>query len=228
MQAPAGAAQAGAHGAAQLGAQAAAGAAQAGAAGAQQVSTGAQQLSCFFRQLPRPRHLSRMLFAQPRRRRSRLTLQHFTGAQQASGAGAQQAGAAGAAQAGAQAAAGAAQAGAQAAAGAAQAGAQAFPQGAAQFGAQAAAAGAAHPGAHGAAQLGAASQQVGAGAQHPPRPNRPASATFTLAAISRAAVKVVHFILKSPRLRPGFLDCGVRRPVLHRTVFLESTTHHEC
>ncbi|WP_417847950.1 hypothetical protein [Thalassoglobus sp.] len=130
---------------------------------------------------------------------------HFvTGAQQASGAGAQQAAAAGAAQAG-------AHAGAHA--GAAHAGAHALPQGAAQLGAQALLLGAAQPGSQGAAQLGLASQQVGAGAQHPPRPNRPASATLTLAAIRRAAVKVVHFILKSPRLRPGVFKCGFHRPI---------------
>lgn len=91
------------------------------------------------------------------------------------------------------------QAGAQLA-GAAQAGAQAgaHAAGAAHAGAQAAgaqAAGAAHAGAQlfvGQHALRGA-QQDGAGAQQLPRPNQPASAT--LANRTRAAVKVIHFIV---------------------------------
>jgi len=166
-----------------------------------------------------------MLLHHPRTRFVRLTLQQRVGAQQSEGAGAQQAGAhaaAGAAQAGAHAAAGAAQAGAHAA-GAAQAGAQALLQGAAQVGPHAFALGP-----QGAAQVGAVSQQVGAGAQHPPRPNRPASAILTLEAISRAAAKVVHFILKSPRHRPGVFGLWIPITRTYCSDLRVSTTHHEC
>jgi len=187
LQPPQGAAQVGPQGAAQV-------------AGAQQVGAGAQQLD--LQQLPR-----RLSFLnQPASLRHRCGLQQLTGAQQACGAGAQQAGAAGA-QAGWQ---GAAQAGSQALPqGAAQVGPHAFPQaspqaepqGAAQVGPQAFP----HALPQGAAQLGAVSQHVGAGAQHEELwcLNRPASAKFELTAISKAAVKVVHFILKSPNTSRG-------------------------
>jgi hypothetical protein len=144
------------------------------------------------------------------------------GAQQAFGAGAQQAGSQGAAQAGSQAGPqGAAQVGPHGSQGAAQAGSQAGPQGAAQAGSQAGPHGAAQAGSHGAQHAGAAgAQQAGsqgaaqtgshgaaqvgshgaqqlAGAQLlPPWPKRPALAELALTAIARAAIKVVHFILR--------------------------------
>lgn len=179
-------------------------------AGAQHVGAGAQQLLWLLLPLPHS------FLNQPNIPPPLPQWPLLTGAQQAFGAGAQQAGA----QAGPQ---GAAQPGSQAGPqGAAQPGSQAGPQGAAQAGAQAGAAGAqqagaqagaqdcwqgaahsgAHAGPHGAAQVGpAGAQQLGAGAQQASFlwcPNRPAFAVAALNAIARAAVKVVHFILKSP------------------------------
>lgn len=190
-------------------------------AGAQQLGAGAQQLLWLLLPLPQS------FLNQPNIPPPLPQWPLLTGAQQAFGAGAQQAAAAGAhgaAQPGSQAGPhGAAQPGSQAGPhGAAQAGSQAGPQGAAQTGAAAgphgaqqpgAAAGAqagwqgaahsgAHAGPHGAAQVGShGAQQLGAGAQQASFlwcPNRPAFAVAALNAIARAAVKVVHFILKSP------------------------------
>ncbi len=159
-------------GAAQPGSQ---GAAQAGAQGAAQPgSAGAQQLGAgaqqsFFAQQPLWCFLN-----QPIRPPQHFFEPQGAGAQQAFGAGAQQAGAQ--------------------AAGAAQPG----SQGAAQAGAQ----GAAQPGSHGAAQPGsqAGAQHVGSGQQVPFLwcPKSPAFAVLAAANRTRAAVKVVHFILKSP------------------------------
>ncbi len=130
----------------------------------------------FFSRLPRLQHLR--------------GLQQLVGAQQSAGAGAQQA-ATGAAQVGA-----APQPLPQ---GAAQVGAAPqplpAPQGAAQLGP------APHASAQGAAQLGAESQQVCRWSR-----NRPALATLEPATSTRAAVRVVHFILRSPNVPGGV--CG--------------------
>ena len=123
----------------------------------------------------------------------------LTGAQQDSGAGAQQDGAHALSQ-------GAAQAGAQALS-------QPLPQGAAQQGSALQQAlppqGAAQPGSQGAAQLGAGAQQVGA--QCFLQRRRPASAIEALATITKAAVRVVHFMLNFSSNFPGVSCCGTRQ-----------------
>lgn len=199
------------------------GAAQVGA-GAQQLGAGAQQ--SLWPQPPHPpwrnSFLNQPKQPPPQPWPQEEEPQQFEGAQQVAGAGAQHDGAAahGAAHVGA--AHGAAHSGA--AHGAAQAGAagaqQAGAAGAAQAGAHGAAqAGAAHSGAHGAAQVGPlGAQQLGAGAQQSLLwcPNRPASAVPALIAIARAAVRVVHFILRfSLTLFPGWnVRCFARGPLV--------------